>query len=212
MWQTIITTLVIHSVTLLTPGLDVALVLNSATGHSRRQALENALGIVIGTCLMVIVAVVLFLTATSVSIGSLIFIKLVGIIFLLYLAYDSWRSIRGVQKVKTKKKPAKSLISSHPVVVGIMAGITNPETSILFIAVFSAVATERGDIGHILVASLLIILGTAGYYFGLALLGSLSRFEAHRQKISWWMSRVSLVVYLVSAVFLVVSVLIIILS
>jgi len=58
--QTLLITFQVHLVTLLVPGVDVALVTSSGLMKSRRHALKNVLGIVLGTITLTVIALLFF--------------------------------------------------------------------------------------------------------------------------------------------------------
>ena len=180
----------------LTPGLDTALVLRTATVEGKRQALHAALGINAG-CLV-------WGAAVAFGLGALIAVSEVAFNLLKYCgaAYLAWLGVNMLLR------PRRSLSSANAdarpggnwFFKGMLGNVLNPKVGIFYMSFLPQFIPQ----GHSLIAwtfalvSIHVVLGLA---WSLALIGAtrpLSGF-LRREKVIQWMDRTTGLIFVVFA-------------
>jgi threonine/homoserine/homoserine lactone efflux protein len=155
-----------HIPILLLPGPDSALVVGSASLYSRRRALFNTLGIVLGSIILVIASLTglgILITTSPVVFNSL---KIIG------AAYLVWRGISLIRTRALSKTHKNHLASDglRATLTGLLTEVSNPKAIIFFIGVFAVIHhyNER----FVVVSGVEIIILTAIYYSCLSVIAS----------------------------------------
>ncbi|MDO4713095.1 MAG: LysE family translocator [Candidatus Saccharibacteria bacterium] len=153
----------LHVPTLLIPGADVALVSSFGLLTNRQRALWAALGVTVGSAIMVLLAVLFSESFSHLPTIAMQVIRWCGGAYLLLLA---------IMTLRPPEHTAARRLHAHPFTAGLLTEITNPKTILFFLAVFTLVSRHDSSLFIQLYAGGLIILLTGIYYVGLALLSS----------------------------------------
>lgn len=135
----LLTICVLHFVAQLSPGPDILLIAKSAASTSR----FNALKVIAGISLGIVLWVVLTLAGFTVLIEQLPWIQtvlmLVGGIFLAKMGWAMFNG--GVQSYKNRHLPSERTAETEPAkkyfMLGLLTNLSNPKTLIYFSSVFS---------------------------------------------------------------------------
>lgn len=186
----------------LTPGLDTALVLRTATVEGKRQALQATLGINAG-CLVWGAAVVF-------GLGALIAVSEIAFNLLKYCgaAYLAWLGLNMLVRPRRSLAPASAdgKPGGNWFIKGMLGNVLNPKVGIFYVSFLPQFIPQ----GHSLIAwtfGLVSIHVLLGLLWSLVLIGatqSLSGF-LRREKVIQWMDRTTGVIFLLFAAKLALS-------
>ena len=180
----------------LTPGLDTALVLRTATVEGKRQALQATLGINAG-CL-------LWGAAVAFGLGALIAVSELAYNLLKYCgaAYLAWLGLNMLLRPRRALSPAEAdgQPSSNWFLKGMLGNVLNPKVGIFYVSFLPQFIPQ----GHSLIfwtfglVSIHVVLGLA---WSLVLIGAtrpLSGF-LRREKVIKWMDRTTGMIFVLFA-------------
>ena len=180
----------------LTPGLDTALVLRTATVEGKRQALQATLGINAG-CL-------LWGAAVAFGLGALIAVSELAYNLLKYCgaAYLAWLGLNMLLRPRRSLSPAEAdgQPSSNWFLKGMLGNVLNPKVGIFYVSFLPQFIPQ----GHSLIfwtfglVSIHVVLGLA---WSLVLIGAtrpLSGF-LRREKVIKWMDRTTGMIFVLFA-------------
>jgi len=186
----------------LTPGLDTALVLRTATVEGKRQALQATLGINAG-CLV-------WGAAVAFGLGALIAVSEMAFNLLKYCgaAYLAWLGLNMLVRPRRSLAPASAdgKPGGNWFIKGMLGNVLNPKVGIFYVSFLPQFIPQ----GHSLIAwtfGLVSIHVLLGLLWSLVLIGatqSLSGF-LRREKVIQWMDRTTGVIFLLFAAKLALS-------
>ena len=186
----------------LTPGLDTALVLRTATVEGKRQALQATLGINAG-CLV-------WGAAVAFGLGALIAVSEMAFNLLKYCgaAYLAWLGLNMLVRPRRSLAPAADdrKPGGNWFIKGMLGNVLNPKVGIFYVSFLPQFIPQ----GHSLIAwtfGLVSIHVLLGLLWSLVLIGatqSLSGF-LRREKVIQWMDRTTGVIFLLFAAKLALS-------
>ena len=186
----------------LTPGLDTALVLRTATVEGKRQALQATLGINAG-CLV-------WGAAVAFGLGALIAVSEMAFNLLKYCgaAYLAWLGLNMLVCPRRSLAPASAdgKPGGNWFIKGMLGNVLNPKVGIFYVSFLPQFIPQ----GHSLIAwtfGLVSIHVLLGLLWSLVLIGatqSLSGF-LRREKVIQWMDRTTGVIFLLFAAKLALS-------
>ncbi|SEC57183.1 LysE family translocator [Pseudomonas marginalis] len=180
----------------LTPGLDTALVLRTATVEGKRQALQATLGINAG-CLV-------WGAAVAFGLGALIAVSEMAFNLLKYCgaAYLAWLGLNMLVCPRRSLAPASAdgKPGGNGFIKGMLGNVLNPKVGIFYVSFLPQFIPQ----GHSLIAwtfGLVSIHVLLGLLWSLVLIGatqSLSGF-LRREKVIQWMDRTTGVIFVLFA-------------
>lgn len=180
----------------LTPGLDTALILRTATVEGRKQAIRAALGISVG-CLVWGVAV-------AFGLGALVAVSQLAYDILKYCgaAYLSWLGINMLLR------PRKQLAESHSCeksasnwfLKGILGNALNPKVGIFYVS-FLPQFIPQGHSPVIWTFALVSIHMAIGMTWSMVLIGATRPLASllRKEKVICWLDRTTGVIFLLFA-------------
>lgn len=119
----------------ITPGLDTALVLRTATRHGRRTAAAAALGINAGVLVWAVAAAVGISALLTASHTAYTFVRLCGALYMLYLGFGMLRSAtRGEAHATSDDAPALPPSAWHALRSGLLVNLMNPKIGAFYVA------------------------------------------------------------------------------
>lgn len=144
-----------------TPGPVVALIINTAAGAGRRQALFTALGTNGASLVLIAVAASVILTSAVIDPRWLAALSVLGCLFIAYLAIGSLRQA-------LQPEPAEPLPENVPGGLwrGFVIGLSNPKDILFFVAFFPQFIQVSTHVGHSL-----LLLSLIWVVIDLAILG-----------------------------------------
>ncbi|KWU00014.1 MULTISPECIES: LysE family translocator [Vibrio] len=170
---TILVTLAsIHFIALMSPGPDLALVVQNATRHGRQTGLYIALGLSCGILLHSLFSLtgISYLVHQQPTLFSLI--QLAGGSYLLYLGFGALRSTWNIvqqsddQAVETKTKDLVIANKREAFSKGFATNILNPKALVFFISLMSSlVPADMSQSGKGI--ALVILFGLSLFWFSL---------------------------------------------
>ncbi|OCW20822.1 LysE family translocator [Pseudomonas aylmerensis] len=180
----------------LTPGLDTALVLRTATVEGKRQALQATLGINAG-CL-------LWGAAVAFGLGALIAVSEVAFNLLKYCgaAYLAWLGLNMLLRPRRSLAPASP--EAKPVgnwfIKGMLGNVLNPKVGIFYVSFLPQFIPQ----GHSLIAwtfGLVSIHVVLGLLWSLVLIGATQQLSGflRREQVIQWMDRTTGVIFVLFA-------------
>ncbi|AUX93797.1 LysE family translocator [Mixta gaviniae] len=180
----------------LTPGLDTALILRTATVEGRKQAIRAALGISVG-CLIWGVAV-------AFGLGALVAVSELAYDILKYCgaAYLSWLGINML--VHPRKKFAVADSSEKPAsnwfLKGVLGNALNPKVGIFYVS-FLPQFIPQGHSPLIWTFWLVSIHMTIGLIWSMMLIGATRPLTSllRKEKVIRWMDRTTGIIFLLFA-------------
>ncbi|QSX39078.1 LysE family transporter [Shewanella sedimentimangrovi] len=195
---------VIHSVALMSPGPDVAMVLRVASSNPPRVALLTATGISLAILLHTLAS----LTGLSLIIQSSPW--LFGLVQLAGASYLGWMglgALRGaLAQWRARSDGAFSRAAPLPLspfkgfTLGLATNLLNPKALVFFLTLFSALITPQVNLATKSAAAVLLLLLSLAWFCLLALLLTKPGFQA-------WLKRMQLPIdALTGGLFLLVSV------
>ncbi|TFF14197.1 LysE family translocator [Pseudomonas sp. BCA14] len=180
----------------LTPGLDTALVLRTATVEGKRQALQATLGINAG-CL-------LWGAAVAFGLGALIAVSEVAYTLLKYCgaAYLAWLGVNMLLRPRRSLAPeqADRKASGNWFLKGMLGNALNPKVGIFYVSFLPQFIPQ----GHSLVAwtfGLVSIHVVLGLVWSLVLIGATQPLSGflRREKVIRWMDRTTGLIFVLFA-------------
>ncbi|WP_248750089.1 LysE family translocator [Pseudomonas sp. MWU15-20650] len=180
----------------LTPGLDTALVLRTATVEGKRQALQATLGINAG-CL-------LWGAAVAFGLGALIAVSEVAYNLLKYCgaAYLAWLGLNMLVRPRRSLSPpaADGKARSNWFLKGMLGNVLNPKVGIFYVSFLPQFIPP----GHSLIAwtfGLVSIHVVLGLVWSLVLIGATQPLSGflRREKVIQWMDRTTGMIFVLFA-------------
>ncbi len=180
----------------LTPGLDTALVLRTATVEGKRQALQATLGINAG-CL-------LWGAAVAFGLGALIAVSEVAYNLLKYCgaAYLAWLGLNMLVRPRRSLSPpaADGKARSNGFLKGMLGNVLNPKVGIFYVSFLPQFIPP----GHSLIAwtfGLVSIHVVLGLVWSLVLIGATQPLSGflRREKVIQWMDRTTGMIFVLFA-------------
>jgi len=142
--QLLISLAIIHSVALLSPGPDFALVMKLASGQTRTTAVAAAAGIsiaILGHCLMGLTGISLLIQNSS---TAFLITQLVGSSYLGWIGCSAIKSAiasRGQTATVADSYSAVKHSASKGFMMGLSTNLLNPKALVFFITLFSTLLT-----------------------------------------------------------------------
>lgn len=186
----------------LTPGLDTALVLRTATVEGRQQAFRAALGINAG-CL-------LWGAAVAFGLGALIAVSELAYSLLKYCgaAYLAWLGLNMLLRPRSSLSPveADARPNANWFLKGMMGNVLNPKIGIFYVSFLPQFIPQ----GHNLIAwtfGLVSIHVVLGLSWSSTLIGATQQLAGvlRREKVITWMDRTTGLVFVLFAARLAIS-------
>ncbi|QYJ78387.1 LysE family translocator [Shewanella acanthi] len=221
----------IHSVALVSPGPDFAIMLKIATSQARRTAIATALGISVA----ILVHTILSLTGVSLVIKSshnlYLLVQLIGASYLAWMGYGALRAVIGqFFKAKTEVELVGSPIkesrdtqgneetAAHPSVTakhlksvrqgfmtGLYTNLLNPKALVFFLTLFSALITPSVTVATKVTASVLLFSLSFIWFGTLALVLSKPQVQQKLTRITPIIDAIIGVIFISVAIAIVVS-------
>lgn len=180
----------------LTPGLDTALVLRTATVEGKRQALQATLGVYAG-CL-------LWGAAVAFGLGALIAVSEVAFNLLKYCgaAYLAWLGLNMLLRPRRSLAPAspEAKPGGNWFIKGMLGNVLNPKVGIFYVSFLPQFIPQ----GHSLIAwtfGLVSIHVVLGLLWSLVLIGATQQLSGflRREQVIQWMDRTTGVIFVLFA-------------
>ncbi len=168
----LLTLAAVHSVALLSPGPDFALVVQNVTRHGRRSGLCIALGLSLGILLHTALSLtgVSYLIQQHESVFAVV--QLLGGGFLLYLGLTAlWASYQGWQQASVlAETPSVSLVHSplQAVLKGLTTNLLNPKALVFFVSLMSTLVPANVSLAVKGLAAALLFVLSLGWFSLLA--------------------------------------------
>ena len=115
---------------LIIPGPDMALVVANGAAYGKKAAFFSSLGISTGGMVLALVTAIILATAISINSKLLIFIQLIGCLYLLYIAINTIYPKSSGDIVQINSEPTKGNLFFR----GVVTNISNPKAFIFFTA------------------------------------------------------------------------------
>lgn len=170
--QSLATLWVIYLGVALSPGVNFALIGQTATRHQRRDALMVAGGIVSASAIWMFAA--LFgLTAMIERAG--------GLFDLIRMGAAAYLVILGIQKLRSKPIPVNEETDDQPIrswghfSAGILTNLGNPKSILFYGSLFAAAFPAQAAIGLRMTGALLVLATSVAIHAGLASVLSIDR-------------------------------------
>ena len=183
-----LTIALLHSLALISPGPDYALITKTALMSSRRHALWVAFGIAIGIWFHVLYC--LFGIAVLIAQSPMAYnsVRYLGAAYLIYLGIHSFRArVESAPLEGEKKMSPNDLIAFRQ---GILCNILNPKATLFFLSVFTLIVDPQTPLWLQSVYGLQMSIMTFAWFGLLAVMIShprfkqiLTRWQAHIGKI-----------------------------
>ncbi|GGY47071.1 threonine transporter [Bacterioplanes sanyensis] len=167
----LLTLAAVHSVALLSPGPDFALVVQHAARHGRRSGLCIALGLSLGILLHTALSLtgVSYLIQQHESVFAVV--QLLGGGFLLYLGVTAlWASYQGWQQVAVAETASVALVHSplQAVLKGLATNLLNPKALVFFVSLMSTLVPANVSLAVKGLATALLFALSLGWFALLA--------------------------------------------
>lgn len=137
----------IHSIALLSPGPDIALVIKNSLLHSRLVSFMAVLGISCGALIYALLSISGFNYIIAHYPHVFIAIKLLGALFLFYLGLSSIQLYLKAKKksddMAVKTGLSQGLSGKKAFYQGLLTNLSNPKAIIYFVSVFSQFINEE---------------------------------------------------------------------
>jgi|SRR5882672_4617261 len=158
----------VDSLSIVSPGPNILLVVHAAAEQNRRDALLIALGLATAGSLWALIAVT-GLTAIFEALPSLqTAIRIVGAAYLLYLAVRLWRSRAAPQPTVTVTAPAAVPKPAHKALLrGLVTSMLNPKALAYFGSIFVLLIPADAS-WSLRAAAVVLVLFDALLWYGLA--------------------------------------------
>lgn len=182
-WQLLATIGMIHSLALISPGPDFALMVKIASQQTRQTALAAALGIAIA----ILVHTILSLTGVSLLIHSSP--VLYTIVQLCGASYLGWMGIGALKSAFRIQEGASTLNETSPAISaisgfnrGLLTNLLNPKALVFFITLFSTLMTPSISFNTRIAAAVLLFTLSAAWFGLLAILLSKPKMQRKFQQ------------------------------
>lgn len=142
------TVAVAHFLALLSPGPDFVLVVKSAIRNDRSKAIGVAAGISTANALYIALCLIGVGTLLASSVPLMIFLKIIGGLFLMFLAIQALRAKRSAYaelSVENDQTQYGNASFIKEFMIGFMSGILNPKNLLFYLSLFTVVLTN--DVG-----------------------------------------------------------------
>ncbi|MBB5320303.1 LysE family translocator [Marinobacter oulmenensis] len=142
------TVAVAHFLALLSPGPDFVLVVKSAIRNDRSKAIGVAAGISTANALYIALCLIGVGTLLASSVPLMIFLKIIGGLFLMFLAIQALRAKRSAYaelSVENDQTQYGNASFIKEFMTGFMSGILNPKNLLFYLSLFTVVLTN--DVG-----------------------------------------------------------------
>ncbi|MCP4058980.1 MAG: LysE family transporter [Pseudoalteromonas sp.] len=134
-----------HFLALLSPGPDFVLVVKSAINNDRNKAVGVAIGISIANALYIAICLVGVGAMLASSVTLMVFLKIVGGLFLMFLAYQALRAKKeDYADLSMERNPTEESRTTflREFITGFMSGILNPKNLLFYLSLFTVVLTN----------------------------------------------------------------------
>ncbi len=132
-----------HFLALLSPGPDFLLIIKSTIKNKPKKAMGVVLGITIGNAIYIILCIMGVAVIFSQSIGLMIFLKLIGGLFLFYIGYCAIKAKKSdYTTLEAMDDSSASLIQSSfckEFLAGFVSAIFNPKNLLFYLSLFTVV-------------------------------------------------------------------------
>ncbi|MCH1929506.1 LysE family transporter [Shewanella sp. A25] len=221
---------IIHSVALISPGPDFAIMLKIATSQASRTAIATALGISVA----ILVHTILSLTGVSLVIKSshnlYLLVQLVGASYLAWMGYGALRAVIGQffkaktevelvgspikesgytqgEEISTHREMAANHLKSvrQGFMTGLYTNLLNPKALVFFLTLFSALITPSVTAGTKIAAAVLLFSLSFIWFGTLALLLSKSQVQQKLQRLTPIIDAIIGVIFISVAIAIVVN-------
>ncbi|QLE85137.1 LysE family translocator [Shewanella sp. Scap07] len=172
-WQLLFSLAIIHSVALMSPGPDFALVVKLASQQQRQVAIAGAVGI----ALAILIHCILSLTGISIVIQSspvlFICVQLAGATYLGWMGLSAVKGAtaqwRAKQQLTHLDNQQPQLSRSQGFLQGLYTNLLNPKALVFFITLFSAMITPQTQLLTKVSAALLLLVLSLAWFCIIAL-------------------------------------------
>ncbi|MBV7317217.1 LysE family translocator [Shewanella sp. NIFS-20-20] len=207
----LITLALVHSIALVSPGPDFAIIIKTASQQTRAAAIACAFGIATA----ILVHTILSLTGVSVVIArselAYLSVQVLGACYLAWIgigalrgAYGSWQrpSVPESAQTSAGDQPHNSLVPMtrrQGFFIGLYTNLLNPKALIFFITLFSALMTPEINIATKTAAAIILFSLSILWFVSLAVLLSKANIQARLQRISPYIDLTTGIVFVVVA-------------
>lgn len=144
MLSVIITVVIAHFLSLLSPGPDFLIVLKSAVSNTKRVALGTAIGISLANAAYVFMCIIGISIVLAKSTLFMFILKIMGGCFLIYLFMSSIKAGETTIEVFSfDTLPPRTSTFKKEFIKGFFTGILNPKNLIFYLSLFSLVITDE---------------------------------------------------------------------
>ncbi|PAR27165.1 LysE family translocator [Vibrio metoecus] len=176
----------VHFIALLSPGPDVALVVQNATQHGRKTGVMIALGLSCG----ILVHLILSLTGISYLVKQqpLLFnlLQLAGGSYLLYLGVGALQSVLARKSSTPVTNSSVAQLNSHrqAFTKGIMTNLLNPKALVFFVSLLSSLIPASMSVSGKVSAAVILVGLSLTWFSCLAWLLTTSAMQQRMQRIT----------------------------
>jgi threonine/homoserine/homoserine lactone efflux protein len=188
--STLTSVAVLHTLAVISPGPDFAIVTRNSVLHSRKVGIATVLGISTGILLHMSYLVLGFGVIVSSLVKVLFLIKIVGC---LYLGFLGWKSLRS----STQPRSESSEILSHSVISpysafwsGLLTNLLNPKAILFSLSLFTIVIDKSTPPGVLLLCGAMIVLITMVWFLIVSLCFS-GIFRGTLLRLGRWIDRLT---------------------
>ncbi|MCG9714197.1 LysE family transporter [Shewanella insulae] len=172
---------IIHTVALVSPGPDFALVVRLAAQEERNTAVAAALGLAVAITLHTLLS----LTGVSLIIkgspGLFMAVQLIGASYLGWMGIGAIRAAiahwRDVQHLSTEKMTERGIGAAQGFMQGISTNLLNPKALVFFITLFSTLITPDVTLSTKVAATAMMFALSLGWFSLIALVLSHPRMQ-----------------------------------
>ena len=161
----------IFTVGVASPGPATLMIVGTAMGHGRSQAVALSIGVVAGSMVWAAVAAAGFVAALETSATLFTALRLVGGLYLLVLAVKALRSALGVEPKAAVRSAGESGLR-RCFLQGLLLHLSNPKAPLVWLATLSVGVGEAAPPAFLTVAILLCAVTATAVFVGYAFLFS----------------------------------------
>jgi RhtB (resistance to homoserine/threonine) family protein len=183
--------LVVATVVVITPGVDMALVTKNALLHGRRPALATALGVNVGIGFWTATAALGLAAVVAASATAFAAIKLAGAAYLVYLGVQALRASHKTTETSeysSERAPLRDRLAFRQ---GVFSNLLNPKIAVFFTSLLPQFVGSHGGTGELLLLGALFNAMGVVWLLSYAALAARGRAVLTRPRIKRTLDRIS---------------------
>jgi threonine/homoserine/homoserine lactone efflux protein len=201
--QTLLAFATVATLAILSPGPAVLLSLRNGATHGARAVMWSALGNISGVCCLSIAAILGLGVVLKSSVVLFGLLKIAGAAYLFYVGVRQLREPSAVKQIITDRVAPPNMRRRDLYLEGFLVAATNPKAVLFFTALFPQFIDAHQPVLPQFVLLTLVFM-TISYisHLSYAMLASRAHGAFLRPLFAKWLSRVTGIVFMVSAVLL----------